>query len=147
MAVRFDAEGEGYTCALNLGNQGRFTVCCWVKAYTFNLAYITPVWHVGSTTDYLTLDLSVAGAAVLWQTNVLAFAPYTREEWRYFGISKNGSSGTIVSRPATASGYTVSTWSSGPSTIPFNTFRIGQGAYRGEWLDGAIAAVKIWVGT
>jgi len=147
MAVRFDAEGEGYTCAFNLGSQSRFTVCCWVKAYTFNFVSNTTVWHVGSTTDYLTLDLSEVGASVLWQSNVLANAPYTREEWRYFGISKNGSSGTIVSRPATASGYTVSTWSSGPSTVPFSTFRIGQGAYRGEWLDGAIAAVKIWVGT
>ncbi|MBX6382167.1 MAG: hypothetical protein IRZ07_04205 [Microbispora sp.] len=148
MAVRFDAEGEGYTCAFNLGSQSRFTVCCWVKAYTFNSAYVTPVWHVGSTTpDYLSLNLGVVGAYVLWQSNVLAYAPYTREEWRYFGVSKNGGSGTVVSRPATASDYVVSTWSSGPLTVPFSTFRIGQGAYRGEWLDGAIAAVKIWVGT
>src|SRR5690606_36673151 len=115
-----------------------FTVCCWVKAYTFNAAYPTTVWHVGSTTDHLMLDVGPGTAAVLWLNNVLAFAPYTRGEWRYCGVSKNGSSGTVVSRPATASSYTVSTWSSGPSTIPFSTFRIGEASYRGAWLNGAI---------
>src|SRR5690606_14888501 len=63
-------------------------------------------------------------------------------QWYWVGVVKNGSTATVYR--STGTGTITSTNHSVTNSLTVNTLRIGQSPWGGEWLNGRMAAVKIW---
>ncbi|MEV7011536.1 LamG-like jellyroll fold domain-containing protein [Streptosporangium sp. NPDC051022] len=150
MAVRFSASGQNYTRSLSLGSQTQWTVSCWVKITTDRNAYST-VWGLddGSTLDYYILQTDADGTTILLlddADNTFGSRALTVGTWYYVGVSVNGANGTMVSRAAGDTSFTVSTWTTAAASTSLQNFRLGDAIFTDEWLNGCLAAVKVWSG-
>src|SRR5690606_24328890 len=63
-------------------------------------------------------------------------------QWYWVGVVKNGTTATVYR--STGTGTITSTNHSVTNSVTVNTLRIGQSPWSGEWLNGRMAAVKIW---
>ncbi|GAA0969704.1 hypothetical protein GCM10009555_017310 [Acrocarpospora macrocephala] len=152
MAIRFDADGEDFTRALSLGSQTQLTVTGWFKI-SVDRGQFTTLWAVAES-DFdsflmLAADGTGTGLQVINHTNGTALTTLTVGTWYFVGVAINGTSQTILVRSASASSFTVTTNSSGPSSaVVADVLGIGETPPPGgfEWLNGAVANFKIWVG-
>ena len=151
MAVRFDASGEEYTRSLALGSVTNWTVTCWAKLMV-DRATTTAIWMIddGSGGGYLRVT-AWNGSALAYQTAAsawfgLAGQTLTVGEWTYIGLSSTANPGLARVRIRTAGSSTFVASSPAQSNVTFNagTLRIAAGQAAGEWLNGSIAAVKVW---
>ncbi|MEV0236885.1 LamG-like jellyroll fold domain-containing protein [Nonomuraea sp. NPDC050786] len=152
MAVRFDADSEDYTRAVNLGAQSQWSMSCWVKISGDRDTYST-AWCLdgGSTTDYAFLQTINDGTTLTFSqassgsnTGFLATRALTVGVWYYIAVSVNGASGTMVSKALGDALFTYSTWTAGKASTTHTNLRIGESVFEAEWLNGAVCAVKWW---
>jgi concanavalin A-like lectin/glucanase superfamily protein len=149
MAVRFDADGEDYTRATTFG-LGTYTITCWVRIdvdlNTFSTAHSI---HDGTLSGF---SLVTSADGVTWQMsdtqsgNTSLFAA-TVGTWYYIALAKDPNASGTNAFWAAADTLALSTTTgthaeSGSGSI----VRIGESLNGGEWLNGSIAAVKIWSG-
>lgn len=151
MSVRFDADGESYTRSTGLGSVTVWSFACWVKL-AVDQATTTVLLQIdnGSGTSRLRIN-AWNGTALTYQTDGGGWFgtighTLTVGAWSYVGISGTSNPGEVRSA-ARAAGST--TWAGGTSSqtnATFNaaTLRIGDGQAANEWLNGSLAAVKIW---
>lgn len=151
MAVRFDADGEQYTRSLNLGSVTNWTVTCWAKM-AVNRAATTVLWQIdnGSGTSRLRAN-AWNGSALTFQSDTSAWFGLMGHtlavgEWTFVGLSSTTNPGQVRVRVRVAGS---STWIGGTPaqadiTVSAQTLRIGAGPNTEEWINGSLAAVKIW---
>lgn len=145
MAVRFDAENDTYTRSVGWGAQPAFSVSCWVYLSTDRNDYST-AWSLDNGTgnnivvqtnrDGTTLGIVSNGNGPSVSLNMSV------GQWYWVGVVKNGDTATVYF--STGTGTISSTNHSVTNSLTANTLRIGQSPWGGEWLNGRMAAVKIW---
>src|SRR5690606_23173102 len=145
MAVRFDAENDTYIRPVGWGEQPAFSVSCWVYLSTDRDDYST-VWSLDNGTgnniviqtdgDGTTLGIVSNGS---WSSVSLSMSV---GQWYWVGVVKNGSTATVYR--STGTGTVSSTNHSVTGFLTADTLRIGQSPWGGEWLNGRMAAVKVW---
>lgn len=148
MAVRFSADGQDYTRTLTLGSITQFTICAWVKVSVdrndestfFELGGGGTAYIVQTTSDGVTPQLFQTGAYKSINGGAL-----TVGNWVFFGLSVNGTNGLVVRREYNGSPFTTTTWTDGVA-VTATTLRLGESVFTAEWLNGSIAAVKLWTG-
>ncbi|SDL73524.1 Concanavalin A-like lectin/glucanases superfamily protein [Nonomuraea maritima] len=120
---------------------------CWVKLSADRNNY-SSAWCIDSSIgNYNLLQTDNDGTTMgFFQSSVtpLATRAMTVGVWYFIAISVNGSSGTMVSRAANETAYSIATWSNGAGNTTHTNFRIGDSVYGGEWLNGSIAGLKWW---
>ncbi|MGW4641797.1 LamG-like jellyroll fold domain-containing protein [Sphaerisporangium sp. NPDC004334] len=154
MAVRFSSTGQEYTKTLTWGAITQYSVTCWVKIST-DTNDIAGIWSLddgnssgfGNTylrtdTDGTTLQFRDSNAGTVQGARAI-----TVGTWYYVGISVNGANGTMLTRAAGDTSFTVSTWTNGSSSVTATNLRIGKPVYDNRQLNGCIAALKIWGAT
>ncbi|MEO3860861.1 hypothetical protein [Acrocarpospora sp. B8E8] len=153
MAVRFSANGQQYTRTLGLGNQTQISVCGWFKV-SVDRNEVSTFWGIdnGDLTTWFFLSTDPDGVTISLNNtdNLTSIAAMTVGTWYYVGATFNGTAQTIVIRAATTSTFTVISNSNGPSgAVSATRFWIGNlgSPASGWWLNGCVAALKMWVGT
>ncbi|MGA5764469.1 LamG-like jellyroll fold domain-containing protein [Nonomuraea bangladeshensis] len=155
MSVRFSASGQNYTRTLSLGAQSQWTVACWIRLAADRNAFTT-AWSLDAGTgDYYLFQAGTDGTTFgLYDESFNSSSPITGSTkaltvgtWYYIAISVNDANGTMVSRAATDTAFTTTTWSGlGDTSTSITTLRIGESAFGSEWLNGNIAGFKFWSG-
>ncbi|MFI7449557.1 hypothetical protein ACIBQX_18820 [Nonomuraea sp. NPDC049714] len=148
MAVRFDADTEEYTRALSLGVVTQFAVACWVKI-SVDRNNISTVWCVDNGGgDYIRLATTVNGTTLQIADDLgnHTLASAGVNTWQYVGFSMNGADATAVMQAATASTPSSFAWASGSPSQNLATLEIGDGVFDTQFLNGCVAAFKLWVG-
>jgi concanavalin A-like lectin/glucanase superfamily protein len=150
VAVRFSADGQDYTRTLSLGSQAAYTIALWVKI-SIDRNDVSTVWCVDNGSDQAgVLQTDSDGTSLLYfdhTENVHSVATLTAGVWHYVAISVNGANGTAVSRAATASTYTVSTWNDGATSLTMTNLRLGESVFGSQWLNGCVTGVRLWQAT
>lgn len=151
MAVRFDADGESYTRSTGLGSVTNWSVACWAKL-SVDRAATTVLWQIddGAGANYLRIN-AWNGSALTFQTSGSAWfgvAGHTLvvDEWTFIGLSATANPGQarVRIRPAADSTFVGGSPAQSNVTISAATLRVGDGQAASEWLNGSLAAVKIW---
>lgn len=146
MAVRFNADGQDYTRSIS-GTGSGWSAAGWFKISTDRNTNTTFLGFDASG-DYLLLRTASNGTTIGIYANDgthRATRSLTAGTWYFLGLStSNGSSGTLVSRSASDTSFTVASWTGFPVTP--TTLRIGESHFGSEWLNGCVAALKIWTG-
>ena len=151
MAVRFDADGESYTRATGLGAVTDFTFTCWVRLAA-DRATTTAILQIdnGSGTSKLRIN-AWNGTAVTFQTDSGGwFGNFghvlTVGTWTFVGVSGTANPGNVrtAAREAGSTTWAAATSAQTNVTINAATLRIGDGQAASEWLNGSVAAVKVW---
>lgn len=158
MAVRFSADAQEYTRTLSLGAQTQWTVCCWAKITTDRNAFST-VWSLDAgNSDFYMLQTNTDGVTLGLFSEVSPGEPIegaarvlTVGTWYFIGVTVNGTNGTMISRALGDTAFTTVSWTSvsDPAPAPSTTItnlRIGDDAFGGDWLNGCVAAFKLWTG-
>lgn len=147
MAVRFDADGEDYTRSLALGSQTTFTVCCWARLAVDRNSWQT-LWSLDNGTgDVDVLQTTQDGTTLQFYADgtMPAIVSMAVGTWYFVAISRAGTSGNAYHRTASTAMTTVAQNGASSSTS-MATFRLGESPFGAEWLNGSLAAVKVWVG-
>ncbi|MCK2219711.1 hypothetical protein MF672_038840 [Actinomadura sp. ATCC 31491] len=149
MAVRFDASGESYNRALALGAQSAWTVSMWVKLAA-NRLVSTILWQIDNgSSDWLTVrawDGSALAIETDGEWNALLSHTLTVGTWTYVGIGAetNGDVSRVIGDAGGT--LTTSTPNYGATTFNAGFLLLGVGGLSTSWLNGSIAAVKVWSG-
>jgi len=150
MAVRFDADGEDYSQVTSFDNSN-CSGCAWVRIDVDRNAFSTLVDFSSSGVDAFGLQTDVDG--VTWQiysssngtSNLFAATVGT---WYFIAFAKGPNNGETVAYWAAANAASLST--SGAlnhnQATSISTLTYGESGFGGEWLNGTLAAVKIWAG-
>lgn len=150
MAVRFDASGESFTRTLSLGTQTSFSLTMWVKL-SVNRAAQTVFWQIddNGVSPYLTVQ-ALDGTAISLESNSWANASLSHTltvgTWCFLGVGVSND-GTLNTAIGNANGTILdTTWARGAGTINANRLVLGTGGLASQYLNGCIAAVKVWSG-
>lgn len=126
------------------------TVSCWVKIDVDRNGF-SSAWSLdagGGGSQMLLLQTDSDG--VTWtfydsnQGTTLLFAA-TVGVWYYIAVAYTFGTANIYYGAATDATLTLNS-SAHMDTATITTLRLGESAFTGEWLNGSIAAVKIWDG-
>uniref|UniRef100_UPI003F4924A2 LamG-like jellyroll fold domain-containing protein n=1 Tax=Nonomuraea sp. CA-251285 TaxID=3240002 RepID=UPI003F4924A2 len=152
MAVRINATNEYYEASLSLGVLTQMCVSCWFKISTDRNTYSTP-WCV----DNFVTTSSVRG--IQTGTNGTTVEPFyhngpltgtkaalTVGTWYYLAYNVNGNNGNWRYRADGGGTVTATSFTGASGTFTASRLRLGESTWGGEWLNGCIAAVKIWTG-
>jgi len=149
MAVRFDADGEDYTQALALGSQGAVSASCWAKVSVDRNTFSTAISLDNGTGAALFIQTATDGVTMgVYEEPLGNFAgtgrAFTVGTWYWVGCSINGTSGTMYSRALADTATTTAALAGLQATHNIANLRLGESAWGGEWLNGAVCAVKVW---
>lgn len=153
MAVRFNANGQSYSRTLSLGTTSAFTVTCWARKQGTGSGADSALWSVGSgVIDYVSMKFRFDANSLIttWaESGGTHFynwvAPYSLQEWVFVGLSFGPPNDLrIVSRQITASSFSEDSSTFDAITVSGSSLMLGQSHGGGEWLNGTLAAVKVW---
>lgn len=151
MAVRFDADGESYTRATGLGAVTVFTVALWAKLMV-DRAATSVLWQIddGSGASFLRVT-AWNGSALAFQTSGSTWFgtighTLVVDQWTFVGVSGTSNPGQARTAVRAAGSTTFAGGSPAQTNVTVNatTLRLGDGQAASEWLNGSIAAVKVW---
>lgn len=148
MAVRFDADAEDYTRSSASFAFGTCTFTCWVYIDTDRNAFST-AWDVddgGSNVWLLQTDADGTTWALFdgttGQSTLFAATPGV---WYFIAVSKQtGANATVAYWAAAGDAALSSATSTHAQSATVGNLRIGESIASGEWLNGRIAALKMW---
>ena len=149
-AVRFSASTMKYSrSASGLNTSTSITWCCWVKLAANRGTYSMVLASDNASANYVQLATRSDGVSYsLLSTSGGANSAYTFPvgTWVFIAATMDISGGNDYLYRAQAPATTLS--NDFIFTLPTgwndaNTFYIGNGGY-GDWLNGSVAAVKIW---
>ncbi|MEO3856245.1 LamG-like jellyroll fold domain-containing protein [Acrocarpospora sp. B8E8] len=148
MAVRFNNLFENYERTTTFGSQGQFTIAGWVKISVDRNDFSTFFDVSGTPGERFIVQTDSDG------TTVYIFAPgstvgassLTVGTWYYLAATSNGTSASLYIRAHNATSFTVNSGSTSSSAYVLDHVILGDSGLGNEWLNGCLAAVKLWVG-
>lgn len=145
MAVRISAAGQELTRALALGAQSALTMCGWLKVSVDRNTYSSGFFLDNGQTDNWGIQTGVDGTTLnaVMDGNSTASVAMTVGTWYFVCLSTSGTSGLLYYRAA-GSPTLSSTIITGVTSTNVATLRLGESPWGGEWLNGCMAAVKVW---
>jgi len=151
VAVRFDNTGESYSRNQALGVVTSWSVACWVKMMV-DRATTTVPWQIDASAGSSRLRINAwNGHDLTFQTDSggwFANVGHTlvAGEWTYIGFSGTSNPGEarVAVRTAGSSSFVGGTSSQANVTFNANILRIGCSSSTSEFLNGSMAAVKVW---
>lgn len=155
MAVRFDGSTDGYICDTDLAATGTFSMCCWGTVDTDRNEYSTwlALGGTGANSSFILQTHDDGLSATVWYKGIEVMGTggrvlLTLGKWYFLAVSVNGAAGNMYVRAHDATTTTVKSWASGgPTTMTPTNNTIGYNtAFAAEWLNGRVAAAKIWNG-
>lgn len=148
MAVRFSAVGQDYIANLGLGAMPNWSITAWVKV-SVDLNGFSTFWGFdggdGATSRILQTDED--GTTAIIYPVASSDVSLTVGTWHYVGVSASGNSGTIRVRAQGAGSFSGNTWTGQPGNQQAAVLRFGESVFGDEWVNGCLAAVKVWMGT
>lgn len=145
MAVRLSATGQDFTRALSLGSLTALTASFWWKVSVDRNTYSTSFFVENGQADNIGVQTGVDGttANVILDGNSTASVAMTVGAY-YFGcLAVSGTTGTFYYKAA--GGTSLSTTAiTGVTATNGATLRLGESPWGSEWLNGCIAAFKLW---
>jgi hypothetical protein len=147
-AVRFDATADKYTRTAN-GLAGAFTWTWWVKLASDRNTYSLMVCQDNASSTYYMMGTNVNGTTFSRSsvTNSASHSfDFTVGTWTFCAAVNNTSGGDNIIGTHPVGGSWTALAAPGATTGPSdsNTFTIGQNGFGSQWVDGSIAAVKVW---
>ena len=152
MAVRFSADGQDYTRASGTfpTMAGPWTVCCWAKITTDRNTYST-IWSLddGSTANWEYLQTQSDGVTINVDSQAgasIVGPAMTVGAWYFFATVKPSTgvnASTLYYAVETAATLSSATGTLGETTA-CSTLRIGESPWTSEWLNGCVAAFKLY---
>lgn len=150
MAVRYAADGRDHTRALALGATSQISLAFWGYQAVDRNAFTTYFYlGNGTTSDFIMLQTADDGVSLALHTestSVVILQTVAIGTWYYFGISLNGTASTITIRPENSSTFNTYTPTMGASSTNITTLQLGESPFGSEWINGRLAAFKIWHG-
>ncbi|OUC99311.1 hypothetical protein [Streptosporangium minutum] len=149
MAVRFAADGQDYTRTLGLASTSQYSFSLWVRLAADRNAFSAALTLNDGVSfgSEVFLETDADGTTMaLYSGGVKGARSLTVGTWYYFGVSVNGTNGTMVSRSLADTSFAVTTWTNGGAAMALNGLILGESRNGGEWLNGDLAAVKLWTG-
>lgn len=151
MAVRFDADGEDYTRTANLPSQTVFTWCFWVVLDVDRNTWSTALSQHIDTSNYTHIQTDEDGVTLTLfdsASTQIAIQALTVGTWYFVAVSRNGTGANtnIYRAAAGAASLSAQTGQTLNSNFTPTVLQVGESAFGSEWLNGRIAAVKIWSG-
>lgn len=152
MAVRFDNTNEFYTRNQALGVVTTWSVTCWVKMAVDRGNTATVVWQIDASAGSNRLRINAwNGHDLTFQTDSggwFANVGHTLVvgEWTFIGFSGTSNPGEARVAVRTAGNTTYVGGTSAQANVTFNAniLRIGCGSSTSEFINGSMAAVKVW---
>ncbi|MEV0619608.1 LamG-like jellyroll fold domain-containing protein [Nonomuraea sp. NPDC050404] len=154
MAVRFSADNQHYTrTGLAWGATTQFTVTFWGKISVDRNDWST-FWELDNSTnpEYFLVQAS-QGGTMLTVLNTTGEFPNELQElalntWYYIAVAVSGTTCTTIVRAANSATFTQYAPTLTPGVFTPDTLLIGRSTFSGgEWLNGAMAAVKVYQAT
>lgn len=153
MAVRFSGANQFYEGTIGLGTVTQIAVTCWMKIVVDRNTYST-VWNIDNSsqsssirgfqtnTTGTTMELYYHNGPLSGGTT----ASLSVDTWYFFAININGNNANWRWRADGSGTVNAASFSGASGTYTANRLRLGDSAWTGEWLNGSLAAVKIWTG-
>ena len=152
MSVRFDADAEDFTRTTTLPSNTARSVTCWAKVDTDRNTFST-LWdlHSAGADNYEYIQTNADGTTfVAWNDDGSAISltgpNVTVGTWYYFAYCRSAGNIEFYWRAITATTLSSATSTLGGSPSASTGLIIGESHFTGEWLNGSIAALKIWSG-
>lgn len=144
MAARFDANTDTLVSTTGVPT-GTFTLTCWAirdaNRGGFQTLFTT---DAGTSTGMIVQTYDDGITLFVWSSagSSNGLLPMNVGTWYRVALVKSGSTVTLYAAPQ-GSPSLMSESTSAP-TAALTTFRVGGSAFSGEWLNGRIAALKVW---
>src|SRR5690606_2237061 len=123
-----------------------FSLSCWVYLSSDRNNYST-AWSVDAGTgNNICLQTNNDGTtmSVVSNGNLGTAFAMSVGNWYWIGFVKSGTSGTLYYSNGLGS---ISSFNrSVTSNVTATTLRFGESPWNGEWLNGRLAAAKVWIG-
>jgi hypothetical protein len=151
MAVRFDSASDYYRATLNAGTQTTYTFCCWVKISVDRNTYVTALnLHSGASSNSATFETSSNGTT--WEClfdngNDQTVVAATVGTWHFLALTVSGTTIRTYHKPLGASITQATTATVSASAVSAAQFWLGEWPDTGQWLNGCLTGVKLWLGT
>lgn len=150
MAVRFNASGEHYTATLSQGAQTSYTICGWVKISvdrnTWSTAWALYHEDAGNSCVFETNSNGTSWECLFDNGNDQTLVAATVGSWYFLAVSVNGSTVNCYVKPLGGSISNSASATVAVTSLTATTFRLGDWPLLGEWLNGCVAGVKLWLG-
>lgn len=143
MAVAFDADNEA--CTSTVVPAGSATMTVWAKLATDKNNYATIGGWFNGTSVYKYVCTEVDGTTLKFfgVTGIAVGPPLTIGTWYKIGAVYDGSS-TATLYYGTEGSSLTSASNPGFSTGTVTSFRVGGSTFSTEFLNGSLAALKVW---
>jgi concanavalin A-like lectin/glucanase superfamily protein len=149
VAVRFDASGDWYARTTGLGSVAAFSVSIWGKITTDRNTWST-FWSLtqsGGGQGVLAQTDSDGTSLIVYDQNAGQLGSaraLTVGTWYWIGIVCDGANGAMHTKAVSDTAVTTTTWSTATTPRSIEVLRIGESIVGGEWLNGCVAAMKVW---
>lgn len=146
-AARFNATGEQFTNTISLGTQSSYTIAFWGKLSVDRNTYSSFLEIAYTSSAGLHIQADVDGQTlILWDDNtmgILATGPLlVVGRWYFIAVTVNGTSATLYTKDELGTVFTVNYTGASRN---LNSIFVGSN-HIDEWLNGCVAAVKLWTG-
>lgn len=145
MAVRLSATGQDFSRSLALGSLTALTASFWWKVSVDRNTYSTAFFVDNGQADNWGVQTGVDGttANVILDGNSTPSVAMTVGTW-YFGcLALSGTTGTFYYKAAGSAALST-TGITGVTSTNGATLRLGESPWGSEWLNGCLAAFKLW---
>ena len=150
MAVRFTAESQAFTGALNIGAQTIYSMCGWVKLSVDRNAFSAPFGvdnNVATNCTYFQTNSDGTSQRCLFDNSTATnMGAHTVNTWTFIAMSVNGNNVTAYQRILGAPSFTTYTSTPANTSVTMTTLRVGRFFATGEWWNGAVAGIRLWTG-
>jgi hypothetical protein len=145
VAVRISASGQDFSRALALGSLTALTAAFWWKVSVDRNTYSSAFFVDNGQADNWGVQTGVDGttANIIQDGTSTASVAMTVGTW-YFGcLALSGSTGTFYYKAAGSAALST-TAITGVTATNAATLRLGESPWGAEWLNGCLAAFKLW---
>lgn len=154
MAVSINADAEKFTRTISLGNVSEWTVTCWIKLASSRGGASQVPWQIdnGSGGNFFRLNFHNGTQATFQTAGSAWFGLFgltvTFGTWYFVGISGTATPGQeqarTVHRPDGSTTWGGTALAQAATTFSAQTLRLGGADTTTQYIDGSMAAVKIW---
>lgn len=141
MAVRFDAESDGYQAA---HSGTTYTALCWVRLVSDRNAFSTIFDVSTSTSSFMQFGTNADGVTLGVHTHNGGEDVGTLVVGSWFRVAVVCNAGTITCYMGAETGALAASLSVTPGSYTPTTLRIGKSVWSGEFADCRIASFKMW---